>query len=242
MRYKLSLQYNGGDFCGFQIQENAISIQGTIETMLSCINKNIPIKLVGCGRTDAGVHAHHFVAHIDVEFSDSVEKIKWKLNKMLPDAISITDIQEVHPDFHARFDAKERIYRYFIHQTKNPFLSKNSYYFPYNLDLEKMNEATQILIGEQDFTSFSKTKTQTKTNICTITTAFWSAEQEQLVFQISANRFLRNMVRAIVGTLLLVGEGKISTDEVREIIAAKNRGEAAFSVPPQGLFLWHVAY
>lgn len=242
MRYKVELQYDGTDYCGFQTQLNLSTVQGTLETMLTQLNKNIPISIVGCGRTDTGVHAHYYVAHFETSTNETVEDMKWKLNKMLPHSISIISISEVHEKFHARFHAKERTYRYFIHTQKNPFLHRTSYLFHQKLDLEKMNQAAEYLLGQQDFTSFSKLHTQVKTNLCTITEAFWIERDGQLIFHISANRFLRNMIRSIVGTLLLVGEEKISPEAVIEIIAQKNRDVAAASAPARGLSLWNIVY
>jgi len=242
MRYKVELKYDGTDFCGFQTQLDLPTVQGTLEEMLTRLNKNIPIGLVGCGRTDTGVHSNYYVAHFEASTDETVEDMKWKLNKMLPHSISIISISETHEKFHARFNAKERTYRYFIHTQKNPFLHRTSYLFHPKLDLKKMNQAAEYLLGEQDFTSFSKLHTQVKTNICTITEAFWVEQDEQLIFQISANRFLRNMVRSIVGTLLLVGEGKISPEDVLEIIAQKNRDAAGTSAPARGLSLWNIQY
>jgi tRNA pseudouridine38-40 synthase len=242
MRYQLELRYDGTDFCGFQIQLDLPTVQGTLEAMLTQLNKNSPIGIVGCGRTDTGVHAHYYVAHFEASINETLEDMKWKLNKMLPHSVSIISISEVHEKFHARFNAKERTYRYFIHTQKNPFLHRTSYLFHPKLDLEKMNQAAEYLLGEQDFTSFSKLHTQVKTNICTVTEAFWIGQNGQLIFQISANRFLRNMVRSIVGTLLLVGEGKISPETVVEIIAQKNRDVAGTSAPARGLSLWNIVY
>jgi tRNA pseudouridine38-40 synthase len=241
-RYRIDLSYDGSAFFGFQVQPNQASVQASIELVLCRLNKDRKVKLVGCGRTDTGVHAKHFVAHFEVHWEEDLEKIRFKLNKMLPNTIAIHHLSTCPDDFHARFSAKKRSYQYYIHQEKNPFKTGYSYHFPYPLNLEKMNQAAQFLIGKHDFSSFSKTRTQVSNNFCEVHEAFWKKENEQYVFTIGANRFLRNMVRAIVGTLLLVGEEKIDPQDLLKIIAAKNRQEAAFSVPPQGLFLWKVHY
>lgn len=241
-RYFLELSYDGTDYFGWQKQPKDISVQEVIETQLSKLHSNQAISVVGCGRTDTGVHAHHYILHVDIPAVKDVDHFRFKLNRMLPDSIAIQNVYPVSEDWHARFSATARTYRYFVHQQKNPFASRSSLYFPQELYLEDMNEAAQLLLGKQDFTSLSKLHTDVKTNICTITHAKWEADGNQLYFEISADRFLRNMVRATVGMLLEVGLGKIPPSEVTKILAAKDRGAAATSVPPQGLFLWQIEY
>lgn len=242
MRLRIDLQYDGSKFFGWQIQPDAISVQQTIQNELTKLNSGQVVDVVGCGRTDTGVHAHHYVAHCDFSFSGELADLKWKLNNMLPSSIAVLKIEKTHDDFHARFDAKWRTYRYFVQRTKNPFCYNYSYLYYTSLDMTKMNTAAQFLLGEHDFTSFSKLHTDVKTNRCEVKEAFWFEQGDQLVFQITANRFLRNMVRATVGTLMLVGEEKIQPKEIAEILKKKDRGEAGRSVPGEGLFLWEIVY
>lgn len=242
-RYFFECAYDGTDFSGWQRQPNAETVQQTIELMLSRRFKNTAIPILGCGRTDAGVHANQFYFHVDLPKDLDLEQLKYKLNKMLPTSIVIFDIIPVSSDRHARFDASFRSYKYFIHVNKNPFLDKYSWYFPHSLDLEKMNQAAKLLVGEKDFTSFSKLHTDVFTNICVLTKAEWREVGDgQIVFEITANRFLRNMVRAVVGTLLEVGQGQIEPEAITKILKAKDRSRAGVSVPAKGLFLDEVKY
>ncbi|XOV69046.1 MAG: tRNA pseudouridine(38-40) synthase TruA [Fluviicola sp.] len=241
-RYFLELSYDGTDFFGWQKQPKDISVQEVIETQLSKLHSNRPVSVVGCGRTDTGVHAYHYILHVDIPHVDDLDKFQFKLNRMLPDSIAIQDVYPVSDDWHARFSASSRTYRYFIHQKKDPFETRHSLYFPQKLNVKAMNEAAQLLLGTQDFTSLSKLHTDVKTNICTVTEAKWYSDNTPLFFEIRADRFLRNMVRATVGTLLEVGLGKVQPHEVKDILEAKDRGAAATSVPPQGLFLWKIEY
>lgn len=242
MRYFIHFAYNGTKYHGWQSQPNATSVQSTLtaamETILRC-----SISLTGAGRTDTGVHAKKMTAHFDMEtpISDS-EQFVYQLNNLLPKDISIYNIEEVAPDAHARFDAISRTYKYYITQSKNPFLSDFSTKIPIRLKLEKMNQAAFALFDYTDFTSFSKLHTDAKTNDCQIKQAFWEKKGEFLVFTIQANRFLRNMVRAIVGTMIEVGKEKITVDEFRQIIEKKDRSAAGTSAPAQGLFLADVEY
>ncbi len=242
-RYAIELAYNGRDFFGWQIQPKQISVQETIELALSKLFDAQKVDIVGCGRTDTGVHAKHYIAHVDLPLKWEEEVLTYKLNRILPDSIVIYNIHKKEPDFHARFNAKERTYRYFIHNQKNPFVHGTSLYYTKDLDLEKMNEAGLLLLGKKDFTSFSKLHTDVFTNICSLSHARWTRVNEHTIyFEIKADRFLRNMVRSIVGTLLEVGEGKIAPENVQTIIAKKDRGEAKMSVPAHGLFLWKIEY
>jgi tRNA pseudouridine38-40 synthase len=242
-RYFFELSYNGTSFFGWQRQPKQISVQQEIEEALSKIHSNSPFGVVGCGRTDAGVHAHQYFLHVDLPEIIDPKQFIFKLNRMLPDSISIHAIEEVECDLHARFNAKARTYRYFIHQKKNAFLNEFSWHHPADLDFQKMNEAATVLLGTQDFTSFSKLHTDVKTNICTVSEAKWVQKGEnEWYFEITADRFLRNMVRATVGTLLEVGVGKMDIEGFRKVLDSKDRGAAAVSVPAKGLFLWQIEY
>ncbi|MES2587446.1 MAG: tRNA pseudouridine(38-40) synthase TruA [Bacteroidota bacterium] len=243
-RYAFEIQYHGGNYAGWQRQPNDISVQEKIEDTLNLLFNTDSISIVGCGRTDAGVHAQSYFFHVDIinERYD-IESIHFKVNRMLPFDISVLNVEIVDSEFHARFDARQRTYRYFIHKQKNPFSNGLSLLFTKELDIQKMNQACEFLLGTQDFTSFSKLHTDVKTNICTVNLAKWTKSSEnELYFEISADRFLRNMVRAIVGTLIEVGLGKIKVEDVKNIIAKKNRSEAKHSVPAHGLYLWKIKY
>ena len=241
-RYFIELSFKGTRYHGWQIQPNALSVQEVLETTLSTFLRH-PVEVTGAGRTDTGVHASFYVAHFDAEdlpFSatDMVEK----LNRFLPPDISFHRIWPVPHEAHARFSAIRREYRYVISRKKDPFLTETSYHFLWPLDVEAMNGAAACLKEVEDFTSFSKLHSDVKTNICRVHEAFWREEGHTLVFTISADRFLRNMVRAIVGTLLEVGRHKMTPDQFREVIRLKDRGAAGTSVPPQGLFLTAIEY
>ncbi|MEY2651798.1 MAG: hypothetical protein RLZZ321_891 [Bacteroidota bacterium] len=241
-RYFISLAYNGSAYHGWQIQPNATSVQEEIESALSKLHGNQKIEVVGCGRTDAGVHAQQYFLHTDLPLTWDPQQLIFKLNRMTPPDLAFFQAWEMQHDLHARFDATQRTYRYFIHQQKNPFKEQFSWYVQSHLDFQAMNEAALHLLGVQDFGSFSKLHTDVKTNICEVFSAQWHTANNKIFFEISANRFLRNMVRAIVGTLIEVGLGKISAADLPAIIAAKDRSEAAVSVPAHGLFLWEITY
>ncbi|SFT54777.1 tRNA pseudouridine38-40 synthase [Lishizhenia tianjinensis] len=243
-RFFFEISYNGTPYFGWQVQPKQVSVQETLENALTKLNSKQHVKVVGCGRTDTGVHAHHYIFHADLpqHFKD-VEQLKYKLNKMLPPSIAIHNIFPVKDEAHARFGATNRTYRYFIRQEKNPFEVQTSTYFPKELDLEAMNKGAQYLLGRKDFTSLSKLHTDVKTNICDVRKAHWFRQENgMLVFEISADRFLRNMVRATVGTLLDVGLGKIKASDIPAILEAKDRGEAKISAPADGLYLWKIEY
>jgi tRNA pseudouridine38-40 synthase len=244
MRYFICLSYNGTRYHGWQVQENAPTIQAEINRVLRVLLGD-PIVTVGAGRTDAGVHARRYVAHFDSEqlaHRTGKMNVVYKLNCMLPTDICIHSIVPVHDTAHARFDAVERTYKYYMHTSPDPFLTEFSAYIPYVLNVEAMNEACEKLFNYKDFTSFAKLHSDNKTNLCTLTKAVWEAAADRLVFTISADRFLRNMVRAIVGTMLEVGRGKISVDDFVRIIEQKERGAAGISAPAKGLFLEQVKY
>ena len=244
MKKRLFFQcaYDGTDYSGWQKQLVVKTIQGVIEGKISMLFGNQTIDIVGCGRTDAGVHAKQFYFHVDLEPVFSNQQLQYKLNNMLPLAIAINQVLDVDSEAHARFDATKRTYHYFIHQKKIPFRKNDSWFYPSKLSIEKMNEATNYLLGRQDFTSFSKLHTDVNNNLCDVYSSEWKVVGDQLRFEISANRFLRNMVRAIVGTMLEVGKGNIPPETVKEIIAAEDRGKAGCSVPAKGLFLQSIEY
>lgn len=244
MKKRLFFQctYDGTNYSGWQKQPEVRTIQGVIEEKLSMLFGHQIVEIVGCGRTDAGVHAKEAYFHVDLAPSFSNDQLLYKLNNMLPLDIAINEIIDVGPEAHARFDATKRTYHYFIHQKKLPFHQNDSWFFPRALSIEKMNEAAKYLLGRQDFTSFSKLHTDVNNNFCEVYHAEWKEVGDQLRFEISANRFLRNMVRAVVGTLLEVGKGNVSPEGVKDIIAAEDRGEAGCSVPAKGLFLQSIEY
>lgn len=241
MRYFIKLAYNGTNYHGWQSQPNAVSVQETLANAISVV-LNATINLMGAGRTDTGVHAKEMFAHFDFETPFNCQNIIHKLNSYLPKDIVIYNIIPVPEDAHARFDATKRTYQYHIHTFKDVFLQQQSWYFHQNLDVHLMNEASKLLLNFTDFQCFSKVNTDVNTFDCTIFEAFWTQENNSLLFTISANRFLRNMVRAIVGTLVSVGLHKISLDDFNEIIKSKNRDNAGFSVPAHGLYLTKIDY
>lgn len=242
-RYFIALSYNGTDFHGWQAQPNGITVQECLDQALSTYFRQ-EISSLGCGRTDAGVHATQFFAHFDVVdvLEEEVAKSVSSLNALLPYTIAIKQIFKVADDAHARFDATERAYSYQIHFEKDPFKINRSWLFKGDLAVDKMNEAAKLLLDFTDFSCFSKSKTQTFTNNCKITEAAFKEVEGGLLFTIKADRFLRNMVRAIVGTLILVGKGEIEPAALKEIIASKNRSNAGQSVPACGLYLTRVEY
>ena len=241
MRYFLELTYNGKAYHGWQIQPNAISVQEVIEKTLSTL-LNETISIVGAGRTDAGVHASQMFAHFDTEAEFVVKDFIYKLNSFLPKDIAINNMFSVKSDAHARFDALERTYLYRISLKKDVFNYENSFLLKQKTDLEKMNQAASILLQYTDFQCFSKSNTDVSTYNCNIMKAQWNIAGNELQFTIKADRFLRNMVRAIVGTLINVGLGKIEAEDLHTIIKSKNRSEAGFSVPAHGLYLTEVIY
>lgn len=241
MKYFLDISYNGANYHGWQVQANAQTVQGELQECLSKVLR-MPIEIMGSGRTDAGVHAKLQVAHFELDRMLVSKDLVFKMNSILPVDISVNAVHQVKVNAHARFDATERTYQYFINQNKSPFTTGLSYYFNYQLDVDLMNLAAKELIGEQDFESFSKVKTEVNNFICTINRAEWVRENDQLIFQVRANRFLRGMVRALVGTLLDVGQGKLTVDQFVNVIKAKDRKVAGRAVPAHGLFLTEVKY
>ncbi|MDP5201676.1 tRNA pseudouridine(38-40) synthase TruA [Flavobacterium sp. DG2-3] len=241
MRYFIQFAYNGTHYHGWQIQPNASSVQETLNKAFSVL-LNETISIMGAGRTDSGVHASEMYGHFDTEKTLDIPVLIHKLNSYLPKDIAIFDIILVHDDAHCRFDATKRTYEYHINTVKNPFLQELSWYVTQKLDVELMNEAAQLLLKHTDFECFSKVHTDVNTFDCTIFEAYWKQENGKLVFTISANRFLRNMVRAIVGTLINIGLKKISLIDFENIIASKSREKAGFSVPAHGLYLTKIVY
>ena len=241
MRYFIELSYNGKAYHGWQNQPNAISVQEVVEKALSTILKT-KISIMGAGRTDAGVHASQMFAHFDFEGNFEIKDLVYKLNSFLPQDIAIQDIFEVKPEIHSRFYAESRTYLYKISTSKNVFDYDFTYQVQLPLDVDAMNEACKILFQYKDFQCFSKSNTDVKTYNCDIKEAFWTLESNQLIFTITADRFLRNMVRAVVGTMVNIGFGKLKPDDLHKIIASKNRSEAGFSVPAHGLYLVKIIY
>jgi tRNA pseudouridine38-40 synthase len=242
MRYFLELAYKGSSYHGWQIQKNAISVQQKVNEALSTILRK-EITTIGSGRTDTGVHAEQQFVHFDFDEIDDPEQLIHKLNSLFPVDIVAFSLRKSREDSNARFDAISRSYEYRIVKKRNPFLHQMSYLFTQELDVVKMNVAALLLLDHKDFESFSKVKTDANNFLCNITNATWLTEgEDKLVFHISANRFLRGMVRAIVGTLLEVGTGRLSVAEFEKIIVQKNRKAAGRAVPAEGLFLTKVEY
>lgn len=242
MRYFITFSYDGTAYHGWQIQPHSVSVQEEIQKALSTLLRR-PMEVVGAGRTDTGVHARKMFAHFDSEYELECPQLVYKLNKLLPRDIAVQQVERVADDMHARFSAKSRTYHYYVHLDKNPFLRSYSWQVYGNPDFELMNRAAAVLMEYTDFTSFSKVNTDTKTNDCIITEAHWDRVADgQWRFTITANRFLRNMVRAIVGTLMEVGRGRMTIEQLRNVVDAKDRCRAGDSVPGNALFLVDVKY
>ena len=242
MRYLLELSFNGTNYHGWQIQPNSITVQEVIEKALTVV-LNQKIDVVGAGRTDAGVHATYFCLHFDYSsFIDDQKDFIFKLNSFLKSDIYIINLQIVSDDFHARFDALTRTYNYKLTTRKNPFLTNQAYYIRRDLDFDNMNLAALKLFNYTNFKCFSKSNTDVKTYNCSIKKAVWVYHNDCWIFEISANRFLRNMVRAIVGTLIEIGEGKHDINYLDTVIKSENRGLAGYSVPAHGLYLVNIFY
>jgi len=243
LRYFIFISYKGTSYHGWQLQPNSITVQKILDNALSVV-LNEKISTTGAGRTDAGVHAMLFCAHFNSISTDltSSTKLIFRLNSYLPRDISVNTISKVLPDANARFSAISRTYKYYISRTKDPFFDNSSWYLNGNPSVNAMNESCMVLLKHSDFTSFSKLHTDTKTNICKIYNAIWEEKDNRLVFTIRADRFLRNMVRAIVGTMVEIGLGKINIEEFEQIIIDKNRCRAGKSAPAQGLFLTDIEY
>lgn len=251
-RYFIKFSYDGTNYHGWQIQPNGISVQEVLEKALSTLLRT-KMRVTGAGRTDAGVHARLMVAHFDREAPIDGQQLTYKLNRMLPRDVSVISVEAVENELHARFSATSRTYHYYMHHVRNPFSRAYSYEMPYELDFERMNEAAKYLIGERDFKCFCKAGGDNKTTICNLTEARWqrcnteiaiheAEKAEEWCFVITANRFLRNMVRAVIGTLVEVGRGRITIDEFRKIVDNGTRSDAGESMPGNALFLWDVTY
>lgn len=244
-RYFIELSYNGTDYHGWQIQPNAVTVQECLDKALSVYFRQ-PVITLGCGRTDSGVHASQFFAHFDLEILAgkpvNAERSVTGINSLLPYQIAVKRVFQVGGEAHARFDATERAYHYHLHFHKDPFKLDRSWLFKGILDMEAMNEAAKIILEHTDFSCFSKSNTQTFTNNCKVTEAYFQEKEGGLMFTIRADRFLRNMVRAIVGTLIRVGKKEITLAQFREVIESKNRSNAGQSVPACGLYLVNVVY
>lgn len=245
MRIFLDLSYLGAPFHGWQVQPGVVTVQSVLEDALSKLARQ-PVNIVGAGRTDAGVNARQMIAHCDLpDGFDIGAQFLRSINSMVGRDIAIHSARQVHPDAHARFDATERTYRYFVNTVKNPFLGDLSWQAPNNLDFDAMNVAASYILGKRDFTSFSKLHTDVKTNICDLRAAAWhqfTDDSSRWYFEITADRFLRNMVRAVVGTLIDVGRGKMTPGSILDILAASDRCAAGTSMPAPPLFLWSVSY
>lgn len=243
MRYFIYLSYDGSSYHGWQVQPNAISVQQKLNECLSMLLRGRNSDVTGAGRTDAGVHAHMMVAHFDIDDSLDGEWLTNKLNRILPQDIAVSRVVRVRDDAHARFDAKARTYHYWIYTKKNPFYRHYATRITFPLDFDKMNEAARYLLEVSDFTSFSKLHTDVKTNICKVQHAAWTSLGNDLwQFEITADRFLRNMVRAIVGTLIEVGRGRLSLADFKKVISLKNRCAAGDSMPGNALSLVDIRY
>ena len=238
MRYFIEFAYKGTAYHGSQVQPNGVTVQQVLEQAMFTVLRT-PVALTFAGRTDAGVHAEQMFAHFDLETQPPTPD---RLNRLLPDDIAVYDIRPVADDLHARFSATGRTYEYRISTRKSPFSRQTRTYVPSLLDYTAMNEAARYLLGTHDFASFCKVHTDVKTTICTVTEAQWRTDNEGAVFTITADRFLRNMVRAVVGTLLEVGRHKLSPQQFEVIILSRSRQAAGQSAPPEGLFLTHVSY
>lgn len=241
MRYFIELSYNGKAYHGWQNQPNGISVQQVLEEALSKLLRT-KISIMGAGRTDAGVHASQMFAHFDMDAEFDIDIIIFKLNCFLPRDIAVHHIFRVKDKAHARFNALSRTYHYRIANKKNVFTNDFAYHVYFPMDIEKMNEACNILLQYNNFQCFSKSNTDVKTYHCDIKEAFWKLENDELTFVITADRFLRNMVRAIVGTMINIGLGKTTVEDLHNIIISQNRSEAGFSVPPNGLYLTKIVY
>ena len=241
MRYFIKFAYNGTKYHGWQYQPNAISVQETLNKVFSTLLQE-EIDIVGAGRTDTGVHASEMFGHFDTDKEFDLENLKRRANSFLPKDIAVFKIIPVHIDAHARFDATSRTYHYHISTVKDVFSNDLAWFNQNPLDVEAMNEAAKILLDFTDFECFSKSNTDVFTYNCKITEAYWKKENNQLIFTITADRFLRNMVRAIVGTLVNIGLHKITKKDFIAIIESKDRKKAGFSVPAQGLFLTKITY
>lgn len=242
MRYFVWISFDGTAYHGWQIQPNGMSVQEKLQQGLTTLLRQ-PIEVTGAGRTDAGVHARRMAAHFDIERELNCEQLTYRLNRILPRDISCEKVERVNDEMHARFSATKRTYRYFIHTQRNPFERFFSVEMNWQLDFEQMNQAAATLLETDDFKAFCKAHADNKTTLCKVTTARWvQTGPATYYFEISANRFLRNMVRAVVGTLIDVGRHNITLQQFSEIVEKGSRSDAGQSMPPHGLFLWDIEY
>jgi len=242
MRYFVTLSYDGGRYHGWQIQPNGDSVQAQLQRGLSLLLRR-DIEVTGAGRTDAGVHARMMVAHFDFDGVADCQQLCYKLNKLLPGDISVSRVEQVAEDMHARFSATSRMYRYYIHTAKDPFLRNTSCEIHYPLNLSDMNRAAKVLMEYEDFGAFCKSHADVKTTLCQVTVAEWhQTGPSTWYFEIRANRFLRNMVRAVVGTLIEVGRGRMTVEDFRGVIEGRCRSDAGESMPAKALFLEEITY
>lgn len=241
-RFFIYLKYDGAAYHGWQVQPNARSVQAELERALSTLLRQ-ELSVVGAGRTDTGVNARMMTAHFDTDATVDCKQLAYKLNRILPRDIAVDRVEPVSQDMHARFSATSRTYHYYVHTGKDPFAHAYSYELPFKVDFDKMNQAAAVLLTVSDFAAFCKSNSDAKTTLCRVTSAQWVRVSDgHWYFHITANRFLRNMVRAVVGTLIDVGRGKISMDDFTQIIAGKNRQQAGESVPGNALFLENIGY
>lgn len=240
MRYFLEVAYHGHGFAGFQVQRNAVTVQQEVEKALQVFCK-VPIALTGSSRTDAGVHARQNYFHFDTDLDLGARQL-YNLNAILPHSIAALSLRKMPDDAHCRFDAISRLYKYYLYGSKNPFYNDRAWFYPYPLNLELLNCVASTLLGQHDFTSFSKRNTQVKTMLCTLVESRWGYEGDLLVYTVQANRFLRGMVRGLVATMLRVGRGAIGPETFSAILAARDCSKADFSAPAHGLFLEKVAF
>jgi tRNA pseudouridine38-40 synthase len=243
-RYFIEVAYKGTAYAGFQIQQNANTIQTEVEKALHVYYRHV-FELTGSSRTDAGVHAQQNYFHFDTDIvidNETAEKALYHLNAILPQDIVVKSLQHVANDVHCRFDAIGRSYQYSIYQSKNPFIDDTAYYFPYSLNIDLLNEAAVILLEYTNFQSFSKKNTQVFTYECTLTKSQWTLQSDILLYEVTGNRFLRGMVRGLVGTMLHVGRGKFTIGKFRSIIESKNTTDTDFSTPAKGLVLKEVKF
>lgn len=242
MRYFVTFSYDGGRYHGWQIQPNGDSVQAQLQRGLSLLLRE-EITVTGAGRTDAGVHARMMVAHFDYPETLDGRQLTYKLNKLLPCDIAVDNVRQVADDLHARFSATSRMYRYYLHTAKDPFLRNTSCELHYPLDFDKMNQAARLLLAYEDFGAFCKAHADVKTTLCKVTEAQWHQTGPYTwYFEIRANRFLRNMVRAVVGTLIDVGRGRLTLEEFKRVVEGKKRTEAGESMPAHALFLEEITY
>lgn len=239
--YKLIIQYDGSNYSGWQIQKNSGSVQQTISESIEVVLKE-KVNLIGSGRTDSGVHAIGQVANFRTETVIDIYRFKHSLNSILPSDILVSSMEDVDFEFHSRFDAKKRTYLYLLTQTRSPFYKNYSYFYPRNIDIEKLNSLSSLFLGEKNFTSFSKKNSEIENKNCTVYKSFWRKRGELVLFSIKASRYLHGMVRTIVGTLLNAQDQKDPENFINEIFNSENREDAFESVPAKGLFLYKVEY